>query len=86
MHGFLSHLPPHSTNNLYQKVWLHVEKSFSWISSNVIEKTLKEENVNNVPEELDGYQLERSAVDTPTVTHSVIEIRRPVNDQQESNT
>ena len=52
-----------------------VEKSFSWISSNVIEKKLKEENVDNVPEELDGYQLERSAVDTPTVAHSVIEVR-----------
>ena len=66
-----------------------VEKSFSWILSNVIAKKLKEENVNNVPEELDGYQLERCAAadqDTPTVTHSVIEIRRPVNDQQESNT
>ena len=66
-----------------------VEKSFSWILSNVIEKKLKEENVNIVPEELDGYQLERCAAadqDTPTVTHSVIEIRRPVNDQQESNT
>ena len=34
---------------------------------------------------VDGYQLERSAVDTPTVTHSVVEVRRRVNDQQESS-
>ena len=55
-----------------------VEKNFKWIFSNIIDHKPKEESVNTTPEELDGYQLERSAVGdqphTPTVTHSVIEI------------
>ena len=64
-----------------------VEKTFKWIFSNIIDHKPKEESVNTTPEELDGYQLERSAVGdqphTPTVTHSVIEMY--INNQQESN-
>ena len=53
-----------------------VEKAFKWISK-LLEKHSKQEPPNNAPEELDGYQLERSAAgdqELPTVTYSVIEV------------
>ena len=57
-----------------------VEKAFKWTSSKLMEKNLKHESPNDAPEELDGYQLERSAagdheLPTLTITHSVIEIK-----------
>ena len=41
-----------------------VEKAFKWASSKLLEKKPKEQPPNDAPEELDGYQLERSAVAT----------------------
>ena len=57
-----------------------VEKSFKWISSKLEDKKLRNESANNAPEELDGYQLERSVAgdqELPTITFSVIEISQP---------
>ena len=51
-----------------------VEKAFKWITSNLMEKKLKQEPPNDVPEELDRYQLERTAAgdqELPTVTYSI---------------
>ena len=54
-----------------------VEKTFNWTSSKLQQI---EQAPNNAPEELNGYQLERSAADDqqqPTVTFSVIELTQP---------
>ena len=60
--------------------WSFVEKAFKWASSKLLEKKPKERPPNNAPEELDGYQLERSAAgdqELPTITYSVVEINQP---------
>ena len=54
-----------------------VEKTFNWTSSKLQQI---EQAPNNAPEELNGYQLERSAADDqqqPTVTFSIIELTQP---------
>ena len=54
-----------------------VEKAFMWTSSKVMEKSPGQEGPNDAPEELDGYQLKRSAADdqnVPTVTYSIVEM------------
>ena len=51
--------------------WSFVEKSFKLTFSKLVERKLKQEPPTNVPEELDGYQLERSVAgdqELPTVT------------------
>ena len=66
-----------------------VEKAFKWASSKLLEKKPKEQPPNDAPEELDGYQLERSAAgdqELPTITHSVVEINQPVQNQEENYT
>jgi hypothetical protein len=58
-----------------------VEKSFEWISSKLEDKKPRNESHNDVPEELDGYQLERTVAgdqELPTITYSVIEVNQPV--------
>ena len=63
-----------------------VEKAFKWITSKLMEKRTKQEPPNDVPEELDGYQLERTAAgdqEPPTVTYSVVEIRQPTQNQED---
>ena len=63
-----------------------VEKAFKWTSSKLLEKKPKERPPNNAPEELDGYQLERSAAgdqELPTITYSVVEINQPAQNQEE---
>ena len=65
-----------------------VEKAFKWISSKLMEKKLKQKSPNNAPEELDGYQFERTANaagdrEQPTVTHTVVEIHQPTQNQEE---
>ena len=57
-----------------------VEEAFKWTSAKLMEKRLKQKSSNDAPEELDGYQLERSAAGDqalPTITHSVVEIHLP---------
>ena len=66
-----------------------VEKAFKWTSSKLLEKRPKEQPPNDAPEELDGYQLERSAAgdqELPTITYSVIEINQPAQNQEENYT
>ena len=67
--------------------WSFVEKSFKWTFSKLIERKSRQEPPNNAPEELDGYQLERSAAgvqELPTITYSVIDISQPAqNPNQE---
>ena len=61
-----------------------VEKAFQWISSKLLVKRPKQEPPNDAPNELDGYQLERSAArdqEPQTITYSVIEIHQPCQDQ-----
>ena len=61
-----------------------VENIFKWMSSKLMEKKPIQEPRNDAPEELDGYQLERTATgdqELPTVTYSVIEIRQPTQNQ-----
>ena len=55
-----------------------VQKLFMKLSSKLSDREVKQEteNNNNMPEELDGYQLER-AVD-PVVTHTVMELQKPL--------
>ena len=65
-----------------------VENAFKWTNSKLLEKMPKEQPPNDDPEELDGYQLERSAAgdqELPTITYSVIEINQPARSQQKSN-
>ena len=69
--------------------WPYVEKAFKWASSKLLEKKPKERPPNDAPEELDGYQLERSAAgdqELPTITHSVVEINQPAQNQEENYT
>ena len=67
-----------------------VEKAFKWTSSKLLEKKPKEQPPNDAPEELDGYQLERSVVgdqELPTITYSVVEIKsQPAQNQEENYT
>ena len=52
-----------------------VQKAFKWTSSMLLKEKPKENLTNNDPEELDGYQLVRSAAgdqELPTITYSVI--------------
>ena len=61
-----------------------IEKAFKWTSSKLLEKRSKEQPLNDGPEELDGYQLERSAAgdqELPTITYSVVEINQPAQIQ-----
>ena len=49
-----------------------------------MEKKLTQEPPNDVPEELDGYRLVRSAAgdqELPTVTYSVVELPQPTQNQ-----
>ena len=60
-----------------------VEKAFKWTSSKVMEKKRIQEPPNDAPEELDGFQLERTAAgdqELPTVTFSTIEL--PKNQEE----
>ena len=67
--------------------WSFVEKSFKWTFSKIMKRELRQEPPNNAPEELDGYQLERSAASDQellTITYSVIDISQPAqNPNQE---
>jgi hypothetical protein len=57
-----------------------IEKSFKWTSSKLEDKKPRNESHNDVPEELDGYQLERSVAgdqEMPNITYSVVEISQP---------
>ena len=66
-----------------------VEKAFKWTSFKLLKKKLKEQPPNDAPEELDGYQLERSvagAQELPTIIHSVIEINQSAQNQEENHT
>ena len=61
-----------------------VKKSFKWTSSKLLEEKPKEQSLNDAPEELDGYQLERSAAgdqELPTITYSVVEINESAHSQ-----
>ena len=63
-----------------------VEKAFKWITSKLLEKKPTQEPPNDVPEELDGYQLERTSAgdqEPPTITYSVVEIRQPTQNQED---
>ena len=55
-----------------------VQKLFMKLSSKLSDREVKQETENNndMPEELDGYQLER-AVD-PALTHTVMELQEPL--------
>ena len=49
-------------------------------------KKPKEQPSNDAPEELDGYQLERSVAgdqELPTITYSTVKIRQPSQNQEE---
>ena len=64
-----------------------VEKAFKWITTKLIEKKQTQESPNDALEELDGYQLERTAAGDqglPTITYSVIEIRQSTQNQEET--
>ena len=64
-----------------------VEKAFKWINTKLIEKKPIQEPPNDAPEELDGFQLERTAAgdqELPTVTFSTVEIRQPTQNQEET--
>ena len=61
-----------------------VEKAFKWMSSKLIEKRRNQESMNDASEELDGYQFERhDDLELPTVTHSVVDISQPAQNQKE---
>ena len=63
------------------------ERAFKWTSSKLLEKKTKQEVPSDGPEELDGYQLERSAAigdgELSTVTYSVVEMEQSCEDQEE---
>ena len=66
--------------------WSFVKKSFKWTFSKLIERKPRQEPPNNAPEELDGYQLERSAAgdqELPTITYSVIDISQPAQNHDQ---
>ena len=61
-----------------------VKKSFEWTSSKLLENKPKEQPLNDAPEELDGYRLERSVAEDQelsTITYSVVEINEPAQSQ-----
>ena len=65
-----------------------VEKAFKWTSSMLLEKKSDKQPLHDAPEELDGYQLVRSAAGHPptiTVTHSVVELNQLVQNQEDSH-
>ena len=65
--------------------WLHVEKAFKWTTSILLEKKPNDQPLHDSPEELDGYQLERSTpgeLSTITVTHSVVELNQSARNQE----
>ena len=65
-----------------------VEKAFKWTSFKLLEKKPKEQPQNDTPDELDGYQLERSIdgdQELPTITYSVVEISQPAQNQEEES-
>ena len=52
----------------------------------LLEKKPTEQPLNDDPEELNGYRLERSAAgdqELPTVTYSIIEISQSAQNQEE---
>ena len=56
------------------------------MSVKVLEKTATSEAPNDAPEELDGYQLDRSVAEDqelPTITHSFIEIPTTLQNSHE---
>ena len=62
-----------------------VEKAFEPTSSKLLVEKPEEQATNDVPEELDGYRLERSVPgdqELPTITYSVIEISQPAQNQE----
>ena len=62
-----------------------VEKGFKWMSSKLLEKP-KQQTPGDVPEELDGYQLERpDDRELPVVTYSVVDIHQPDQNQEAEN-
>ena len=64
-----------------------VEKAFKWINSKLMEKKPIQEPSNDAPEELDGFQLERTTAgdqELPTVTYSTIELPKTTENQEET--
>ena len=64
-----------------------VEKAFKWLTTKLIEKKPRQESPNDAPEQLDGYQLERTTAgdqELPTITYSVIEIHQSTQNQEET--
>ena len=64
-----------------------IEKAIKWINSKLVEKKPTQEPPNDAPEELDGYQLERTAAgdqELPTVTYSTVELPKPTENQEET--
>ena len=64
-----------------------VEKAIKWINSKLVEKKPTQEPPNDAPEELDGYQLERTAAgdqELPSVTYSTIELPKPTQNQEKT--
>ena len=62
-----------------------VDKALEWISSKLLQNKPKEQAPNDVPEELDGYRLERTAAgdqELPNVTYSVVEVNQPAQSQE----
>ena len=54
------------------------------MSSKIIEKQRNQESMNDASEELDEYQFERhDDLELPTVTHSVVDISQPAQNQKE---
>ena len=60
-----------------------VEKAFKWMSSKVMEKKPKQKASNLEPDELDGYQLERSG--DQGLTYSTVELHNPAQNEEETD-
>ena len=61
-----------------------VEMDFKWISSKLLKKTPEQEPLlNNDPEVLDGYQIERGDAGNQNPTYSVIDLSGPAENQEE---
>ena len=57
------------------------------MSSKLSGKENKQETSTNVPEELEGYQLERAQdQEPPTVTRTVVEMREPLLGKDDTKT
>ena len=66
-----------------------IEKAIKWTSTKFLEKKPKKQPPSDSPEELDGYQLERSVAgdqDLPTITYSVVEIDQTDQNREENYT